>query len=243
MSQLALTSKALFVTLLLAACGHSEAEQARPSAVIRDYEATDGSGLRATLVVDAQRGAERLASATHFEDGRCLMEEATLDRNGKLLRASSTLSGGDAVAEVRVVLEPANDRVEVTYPTHQVRWSAPNDHPWVWAPLLATAGGPKTIATPLAALVTLRSAQEHFVLRTIDLAQIGSNTILSDQLLVPDGAMSVVVVGDDAVDVVDGLPVRWRNAALDRVMAPRARDGILDLLAAFSCNAPEQKKT
>lgn len=241
MSHLA-TSKALFVALLLAACSHTEAEPARPSAVLRDYEDTDGSGIRATLVVDAQGGEERLASVTHFEDGSCLMEEATLDRSGKLLRAESVLTGGAAV-DVRVVLEPATGRVEVIYPTHRTRWTAPNDHPWVWAPLLASASGVATIATPLAALVTLRAANESLVLRAIDLGQTVSNTIMSDQLLVADEAASIVVVGDDAVDIVDGLPVSWRNAALDRRMAPRSRDGILNLLAAFSCSTPEKKKT
>jgi hypothetical protein len=216
----------LIATLVLWGCSQADTGRARSNALLRDYAATDGSTLQATLVIDELPHEQRLASATHFEDGSCLVEEATIDRSGRLRHAA-----------------PERKTVKITQPAHRMQWTVPSDLPWVYAPLVETEAGLRTIATPLSAMVTQRAAAEHSTLRTLDLSTLDSATIMADQLFVADQDGSIVVVGDDAVDFVDGLPHSWHNAALDRDLGLRQSNDILSLLAAFSCSTPEKRKT
>jgi hypothetical protein len=220
----------------------SATKNAAKNSAFRTYAAADGRSLRSTLVVDEQSDGEHLAGVTHFEDGSCLSEEATTDRTGRLVRAEYAVSRPNA--DAHVLLDPGAGLVEVTLRGFQMRLSVPNDLPWVWAPQLDPASGGEAIATPLSALIALRGAHADHALRSIDLGVMESNTVMTDQVFVADGEQSgLVVVGDDAVDVRDGMPRNWHAGLLDRDIEARDADGLLAMLAAFSCAPVERSKT
>ncbi|HEY2736026.1 MAG TPA: hypothetical protein VGI70_18640 [Polyangiales bacterium] len=230
-------------TLTLSGCITPAAAKSAPArGAFSSYASADGSLMRSTLVIDDQRDGQHLAGVTQFDDGSCLSEEATTDRAGRLVRAEYTVSR--PASDAHVVLDPQAGFVEVTLPTFQAHWSVPNDLSWVWAPQLYPAVGGETLATPLSAVVIDRSAHADRAIRALDLGTFESASVMSDQLVVIDDEHSeTVVVGDEAVEVHDGLPRKWHAGLIDRDIEARDMDGLLAMLAAFNCGPAERSKT
>jgi hypothetical protein len=181
------------------------------------------------MIEDAPEG-QRFAGVTHFSDGSCLAEEATLDRAGRLVRAEYT------VANTRVVFDPAGGAVHITSPAGESLIQVPNDLPWVWTPLLRPQENAGAVATPLAALVTLRGVGASPQVRTIALGEGKSHRDFSSQLLVKDVDESeLVVVGEDVITIERGLPQKWHVWALDQDVEAAPAEGLLSVLATFAC--------
>jgi hypothetical protein len=222
----------LTLSTLLGLCGGNPRE--RPlestSSTIHSYSATEGSFAASTLMIEDAPEGQRLAGVTHFTDGTCLAEEATLDRAGRIVRAEYTVAG------THVVLDPARGIVEITSPEGDSHIQVPNDLPWVWTPLLHPQANTGPVATPLAALVTLRGAEASAEVRSIALGVGKSHRDSSNQLLVKDVDQSeLVVVGDDVITIERGLPQKWHVWALDQDVEASPADGLLSVLATFAC--------
>lgn len=176
---------------------------------------TGDASMRSSLIVGAAAGVELLRSVTDLSNGNCLTEEATTDQSGRLLRAELTLHEHEGGKNTRVVLDPRQGTVELTTATVHTRWAVPNDLPWVWAPMRDPAAKGVATATPLEAVVALRGAAGDRAVRVLDLTKLESFTLMADQLVVHgERGMSTVVLGDDYVDMEDGMPRRVHLAAL-----------------------------
>jgi hypothetical protein len=227
------------------------------------YTSIDGRTVHASLVrqqmttsaisaISDQRPAgERLIGVTELDGSATirLVEDITLDAHGVLLRAEEVLSHA-GVQSLRVVLDPRRGVVDFTTPgTGGSRhWRVPTDLPWVWAPLLTLPSSGSGVATAASARATWRAAAGGRSARLLDLTNMVSHTITADQLLVPDepgdlGASAdaekgvekgVVVLGDDAVDVEGGMPIRLHLAALGVNVEPMDAKGLSGKLVASS---------
>jgi hypothetical protein len=239
MRQTTLPNVALAASISFCGCSQTETMRAPGGGTVHSYGATDGSPLRSTLFIEDKPGGRQLAGVTQLDDDTCIAEEATLAQSGRLMHAEYTLSR-NASPSTHVTLDPMSGLVEVTGPTFQLRWSVPNDLPWVWTPLLDAA----TLATPVAALVTLRGARADSAVRSIDLRAFQSFSVMADQLVVANGEHAeLVVVGDDAVEVQHGVPSHWHLGALDRDIQARESNGLLRILAAFACMPLDRSET
>jgi hypothetical protein len=211
-----LPNAALAAFLSLCGCAQTEPMPAPASRTLHSFSATGGNILRSTLAIENNGDRQHLRGVTQFNDGSCLDEDATTDHAGRLVRGEYTLTRSGAANE-HVVLDPRAGVVKVSGAVFPMRWSVPNDLPWVWAPTLGGVEGGRTVATPLAAIVTARGAHAASAVRAIDLAGFKSDSVMSDQLVVRDGADSeLVVVGDDAVTVRAGMPSLWHVTALNQ---------------------------
>jgi len=198
------------------------------------YSATQGDVTGSSLAIEHEPAGLRLAGVTHFADGGCLAEEATLDSAGRLLHAEYTLSRADS--QTRVVLDPAAGLVEIHGPGLEASMRVPSDLPWVWTPLLNPAANTGALSTPLAAVVTVYGARADRSVRAIELGARRSHSWLSEQLLVKDvDQTDLVVVGDDVVSLENGVPRQWHVWAFDQDLESRQADGLLDTLASFAC--------
>jgi hypothetical protein len=188
-------------------------------------------------------GARASANAAASGDGRSnkvvrVVEAVRLDAAGRLLRLEATLGGPSGEPDARVVLDPLHGRVESWTASVHLQWSVPNDLPWVWAPILRDPNSGAPIATPAVGRVVLRATGSMGPVRLIDLGALTSHAIMADQLVVSDGDSSdsttsttspssttstsstsstsstTVVVGDDTIDVDEGLPSVLHLAAL-----------------------------
>ena len=208
------------------------------------YTTVDAS-VRSSLMLGAAAGVEVLRSVTELSNGNCLTEEATTDESGRLLRAEMTLHESAGDRNTRVVLDPRAGTVELTTPTVHTRWAVPSDLPWVWAPLRDPAAPGVATATPLEAVVALRGAAGDRPVRILDIQRLESYTIMADQLVVRDArrGRATVVLGDDFVDVEDGLPRRVHfdalNTDLDAVTPAASAGGI----AGSTCATPARSIT
>jgi hypothetical protein len=239
MRQTTLPNVALAASISFCGCTQTETMRAPGGGTVHSYGATDGSPLRSTLFIDDKLDGQHLAGVTQLDDDTCIAEEATLALSGRLLHAEYTLSRHPA-SNTHVTLDPQSGLVEVTGPTSQMRWAVPNDLPWVWTPWLDAS----TIATPVAALVTMRGARADTAVRSIDLRAFQSLSVMADQLVVADGEHTdLVVVGDDAVEVQRGVPAHWHLGALDRDIRARESNGLLRTLAAFACMPLDRSET
>lgn len=200
--------------LLFAAlsCTSSSAESVGPGeSTFRSYRAWDAASVHSTLIDHAGSNRHHLRGHTQLEDGSWLMEQATLDARGRLLRAELDRGGPCADHATHIVLDAERGTVEVSSPVMYTRWSVPTDLPWVPVGLM----GAQNMATPVSMTIALRSAQNVRATRLVDVEHFTSATIMSDQLLV-SGSETTVVLGDDYADVEGNLPVRLHLAALGR---------------------------
>jgi hypothetical protein len=231
----ALPHLALTASLSLGACAPSAPARAPASRSLYRYSAPNGAWPQSTLAIEQAADGQRLSGVTQFDDGSCLEEAATTDRSGRLVRAEYTFTRR-ALPNAHVVLDARAGMVEVAGPVFPMRWSLPNDLPWVWAPALDNGGGAQAVATPLAALVTLQGTQAAGAVRAIDLSALHSDRVSSGELRSRDAEQAEsVVVGDDQVAVQDGLPQHWHLGALDREVQAGASSDPPGTLAAFVC--------
>lgn len=171
------------------------------------YAAQSGELESLLLREDEEGGGEKLTGLTRLADGTRLWEEAHFDRAGKLVRAETVYTYSSGLS-LTVSFEPNAGVVETRSAAGFHRWSVPNDYAWVWVSRGA-------ITTPVATLVAARAAKQHGVLQLIDTRTFTSHTIAVDQVVVPEDARAAwVVLGDDAMLVRDGMPVRWHANAL-----------------------------
>jgi hypothetical protein len=193
------------LTLVSGSIARSEQSAAPARSQLIEYAAHSGK-LQSVLVVQHETTGTRLTSVTRFGDTR-LLEEATLDRDHRLVRAQSTLSCA-AGADETVILDPRAGVVETHSQAGVKRWSVPSELPWTWVPRACPSSGGVPIATPLVALVTLDGGRSN-VQRRLDLSTGESPTITTDQLIVREcGASTWVVVGDEAILVGPRFSVR-----------------------------------
>jgi len=201
-----------------------------------------------TLVNMKVTGGERLVGMTELGTGERVVEEATIDESGRLVRALATVTGvavADQPAPVtNVAFEPAQGAITAMTPDRYVDWRVSNDLPWVWVSLLTAGhsretGTPGPVVTPLGAWVAFRAAQAGQAVRLLDLAALEGHTLTADQLVVSSGASATVVLGDDFADVEDGKPRRLNLAALCSTLEiVDARLPSSTLVAALRCAAP-----
>jgi hypothetical protein len=228
-------------TWLSFCAGPSKAPDAPTADVVHSYSATEGNLRESTLVVDGD--GRRLAGVTHFADGTCLAEEATLDLAGRLVHAQYTVAGA-AGDNTRVELDSTLGTVDIDGPRGHTHLVVPNDWPWVFTPQLAPQSNERAVATPLAAVLTLRGAHADRAVRAIELGKSRSYRTQSNQLLVKDEDKSdLVVVGDDVVSIDRGMPQQWHLWALDQDLAAREPTGLLSTLAAFACTVAPSTPT
>jgi hypothetical protein len=199
---------------------------------------------------DGQLGGERLIGVTEVDGSATLrlVEDVTIDADGTLRRAEAVLSQA-GVQTLRVVLDPRRGMVDFTTPGvgNPRHWRVPTDLPWVWAPLLRLPSSGSGVATAASARATWRAvagAAGNRPVRLLDLTNMVSHTITADQLLVPDEAgdlgtraavdadKGVVVLGDDAIEVEGGMPIRLHLAALGVNVEPMDSKGLSGKLVA-----------
>lgn len=200
--------------LLFAAlsCTSSSAESVGPDeSTFRSFRTWDAAAVHSTLIDHAGSDWHNLRGHTQLEDGSWLMEQATMDGRGRLLRAELDRGGPCADHATHIVLDAKRGTVEVSSPTMYTRWSVPTDLPWVPVGLM----GAQNMATPVSMTIALRSVQHERAARLVDVEHLTSATIMSDQLLVRDNE-TTVVLGDDYAEVEGNLPVRVHLAAFDR---------------------------
>lgn len=227
-------SNAALASLLSVCAGPTKTSHVPRPGAFHAYSATQGNVTGSSLAIEQEPAGQRLAGVTHFADGSCLAEEATLDNDGRMLHAEYTLSRADS--QTRVVLDPRAGLVEMHGPGFATNMRVPSDLPWVWTPLLNPAANSGALSTPLAAVVTVYGARANRAVRAIDLGARQSHSWPSEQLLVKDvDQTDLVVVGDDVVSLDNGVPRQWHVWAFDQDLESREADGLLHTLAAFAC--------
>lgn len=227
-------TNAALASLLSLCAGPTHTSRVPLSSAFHAYSATQGDVTGSSLAIEQEPAGRRLAGVTHFADGSCLAEEATLDGDGRLLHAEYTLSR--AASQTHVVLDPQAGVVAMRGPGLDARMQVPSDLPWVWMPLLDPAANGGALSTPLAAMVTAEGARASLAVRSIDLGTRKSHRWASDQLLVKDLDQTVlVVVGGDVVSLENDVPRQWHVWAFDQDLESREAEGLLDKLASFAC--------
>jgi hypothetical protein len=220
-------------------CTSSQAAPEVPgTTTYRSYRTWDATAVNSTLVENTHQGLHTLRGHTQLPDGTWLMEQATLDDQGRLLRAEIDRGGPCAEHPTHIVVDAQHGKVEVNTAGIYTRWSVPNDLPWVPVGLIAAETSGHNLATPVAMTIALRSAKSVRATRLVDIQHFTSATIMSDQMLVND-AEPTVVLGDDYAEVEGDLPVRVHLAAFERDL--EAHDP--DLTAAWArlrCKNPNE---
>lgn len=232
---------------------------ARADAVVRGdesvmtYDVADGSRVQShierTVRADGSEvlhGRTEIGGAEGAPVRAIVIEEVEIDAAGRLVSADISLLDGEEGADVekRVHLDPAKASIRIDGLSGTSVWSAPDDAPWVYAPLVT--GGPQgvAIATPVAAWVTLRAIEAAPNARVVDSDGLWSNLTPADQLVVEDGASRFVVVGDDVIEINGDLVASmWLNS-LDVASAacegaPRVEGSRLAQVAANGIDATE----
>lgn len=181
----------------------------------RSYRTWDATTVNSTLVEQTLGDLHTLRGHTQLHDGTWLMEQATLDSHGRLLKAEIDRGGPCAEQPTHIVVDAQRGKVEVDTAGISMQWSVPTDVPWVPVGLLSAETSGYDLATPVAMTIALRSAKHARAARLVDIQHFTSATIMSDQMLVNDGEPTVVL-GDDYAEVEGDLPVRVHLAAFDR---------------------------
>ena len=196
-------------------CTSSQAEPQVPgTTTYRSYRTWDATAVSSTLVEQTFGDLHTLRGHTQLHDGTWLMEQATLDSHGRLLKAEVDRGGPCAAHATHIVVDAQRGKVEVNTAGVYTQWSVPTDLPWVPVGLLAAETSGHNVATPVAMTIALRSARQVRATRLVDIQHLTSATIMSDQMLVSD-AEPTVVLGDDYAEVEGDLPVRVHIAAFD----------------------------
>jgi hypothetical protein len=175
-------------------------------------------------------------------EGLRLLEDVTLDETGALKFATAVLTRTGDTSEKRILVDPEHGTVDVTSAALHLHWVVPRDYPWIWAPLLATSapdGRDAPVATPLDARVVWRASAGGRTVRLIDLGTLKSYTLLADQVAAREGDAGTVVLGNDASEMVQGMPKSLHLAAfgtdlVNNDLAPTTSA----LLAVAGCTAP-----
>lgn len=212
MRPLILTLLALGLAVLPYGCCSARDDASTDFSAFRRYGSSDERLVQGTLTVNNTKDTSELSGITQLADGTCLIETATIDARGWLVRGEAHLAGPNGYAHV--VVDAAHGTVDVTAPSLRTRWSVPTDLPWIWNPLLKDGDQNIGLATPLSAVVALRGATAGEAVRALDLRELQSHTVMDDQLVVANDESFTVVLGDDAVEIDHGLPRRIHLAAL-----------------------------
>jgi len=157
-----------------------------------------GSKARVTRTRAAD-GSEKLSGETVFvHEGaarQTVIEDVTLDAEGRLLRAEITTSDGASREVVR--LDAARGRVEVMAGVFGSSFRLQSDAPWVYAP--SSAG--RTLATPVSAWVARRAPETAPWLNLVSAHERRGYSVARDQLVVPTEEGTTVVLGTNGADV------------------------------------------
>lgn len=183
------------------------------------YRTGESDALQSTLFQHVDRAQTSLRGHTQLENGSWLVEEATLDPKGRLVRAVVDRAADGLREPMHIVLDAEAGSVELTTPTRNTRWTVPTDYPWVPTGLWTEPSG-QSLATPVAMTVALRAVGAERVVRLVDVEHFTCFTIVADQVFVDD-AEPTLVLGDDYADVEDGLPWRVHLAALGKSLDAR----------------------
>ncbi|MFT3771184.1 MAG: hypothetical protein QM820_37695 [Minicystis sp.] len=170
------------------------------------YAFTDPNGVTGSVFrAVAANGAEALRGVTEVPaEGGALrvVEDATLDAAGHLVRAEIVISRGcDGPVEEHVVLDRARGTVQTATPGGSVEWPVPRDAAWVLSPL---GRGP---ATPITAWIGARAAGDGESVRVIVTDRRSSYRAPAEQVAIPHERGATVVLGD-AVAEMDAAFVR-----------------------------------
>jgi hypothetical protein len=199
---------------------------------VMTYDIVDGawaqSHIERTVRVDGSEvlyGRTEIGGAEGAPVRAIVIEEVEIDAGGRLVSADISLVSGEEGAEVekRVRFDPVKGSIRIDGPSGTNVWSAPDDAPWVYAPLAADGPQAVPVATPVAAWVTLRAIEASPNARVIDGDGLWTNLTPADQLVVEDGASRFVVLGDDVIEANgDFIASMWLNSL---AVAPAAREG------------------
>jgi hypothetical protein len=196
-------------------CATPQAETPKPGpTTYRSYHTWDATTVQSTLVEHAEPTARTLRGHTQLEDGAWLMEQATLDLEGRLIRAELDRGGPCDAHPTHIVFDRKQGVVEINSAGKYTRWNVPNDLPWVPTGLMRAESSGRDVSTPVAMTIALRSARAERAARLVDVRRLTSATIMSDQLF-DGGAEPTVVLGDDYAEIEGELPVRIHLAALN----------------------------
>lgn len=220
-------------------CTSSQAELDAPGpTTYRSYRAWNAAAVHSTLVEETQAGLHRLRGHTQLQNGTWLMEQATLNDRGRLLRAEIDRGGPCAAHPTRIVVNAERGTVEVHSASVYTRWTVPVDLPWVPVGLFSDETSGHNLATPVAMTIALRSARSERASRLVDLQRLASATIMADQMLV-EGAEPTVVLGDDYAEIEGDLPVRVHLAALAQDLDAHDPE-LADAWARRRCKDPKE---
>jgi hypothetical protein len=227
MSHAPATAALLVASLFASADGNLE-----PRALLQGealHYVTSDASVRSSLSVarshaedtrapgSATRGTVSLHSVTELPSGTRLVEDATTNAAGALVRAVFTFDRGVPAQRTRITLEPTRGVVSLEAPALRVRWQVPTDLAWVWAPLKDPSSH-ASFATPLQAQVVLRATSGDRPVRMLFIEQLESFTLMADQLVSREreSGRSTVILGNDFADFVDDRPWRVHLAAIGR---------------------------
>jgi hypothetical protein len=198
--------RALLLAFLAAGCSTpSEAARApEPEPSARSFLFV-GSGVIARVTrAAAADGGELLHGETELSFGarRCVVEDVTLDAQGRLARAEIAVAARCAdEPEEHVLLDPATESITVTTARGTAISHAPTDVPWIYA---APASPARAMATPIASFVAARAAAASSSLRHV-LPERGEEYRLPrDQVAIETERGTTVVLDHDGADL-DGL--------------------------------------
>lgn len=208
---LAVTASALLV-LGASALGCAGAPAAETSAreespaAVRSFGRSEG-GLRAESRVSRSvraDGSELVRGLSTFELGEgpatVVAEEAEIDPSGRLVRAVVVTSQA-AVELSSVTLDGASGEVTDTLSGHTNALSGAA--PLTYGPVSVRG---HAFASPVGAWIAARAAERWERLQVVDLANVDdAHTTLRGQVVVSEGHVRWVVLGDEAVAVDDEL--------------------------------------
>ncbi len=211
-----------WLLLALAAC----AEPPSPAAGACTAPATECAftfsgehGARARVTRSIQPdGSETLHGETEITLGaagrRCIVEDARLDRSGRLTSADVASGACGAEPGSRVHLDPARGVVRAG----GNEWAATGASPWIYEPE-ALPG--HAVATPVAAWIAARAGAASPALTLVPLEQRRSFQVPADQVAIPTELGTTVVLGGDGADVgatfVDRIRILDQAVTLERL--------------------------
>jgi hypothetical protein len=195
---------ALFTCSLAACSQDGVAPPGAPGPVEHRAYRYDGvSGTSQVTHEKAADGRESLRGTTDLaargsENGHTFARETvSIDAQGRLGHAEIIV--GERGATVQYTLDPSRGAVHVVRPgAPAIRWTVPNDAPWMYAPSPDDDGA--FIATPVAAWVALRAVRNADVVRVLEPEQQRTYLMTVDQVVVPTEHGTTIALGSDGVD-------------------------------------------
>jgi hypothetical protein len=195
---------ALFTCSLAACSQDGVAPPDAPGSVEHRAYRYDGvSGTSQVTHEKAADGRESLRGTTDLaargsENGHTFARETvSIDAQGRLGHAEIIV--GERGATVQYTLDPSRGAVHVVRPgAPAIRWTVPNDAPWMYAP--SPDDGGAFIATPVAAWVALRAVRNADVVRVLEPEQQRTYLMTVDQVVVPTEHGTTIALGSDGID-------------------------------------------